>query len=139
MKIEIKPHFVTFEQAQYFKRIGFDIPVEWAYRTYHEKGRVSEPQYSKMIHDGRRRELINWNLGPDFSAPEQYQIVEWLRLKHKIWVYPQLTGNSLNQVYIPMIMIDLNPNKSIEVYRRGSTPEDAYSFAFDFLKDNIKL
>jgi hypothetical protein len=76
----IKPVYVTFEQARLLKEKDFGMP-------YMRMGFVTKFYNSNQTllalgRTGKAKELI--------PAPEQWQVLEWLRLKHDIhiWVRP---------------------------------------------------
>ncbi|HNT70581.1 MAG TPA: hypothetical protein PKI83_02870, partial [Bacteroidales bacterium] len=74
--MEIKPTYVTFEQAKWLKEIGFDI---YSNVAYNGKGEVLDesPTYNKEYY---------MTLKDFIYRPEQWQVVEWLRVKHSIWI-----------------------------------------------------
>jgi hypothetical protein len=120
---KLPPAYVTFEQAKWLKEKGFDVEVEWAYSIH------------RLVHDSRNRENKNWNNEShvDCSAPEQHQVVEWLRVNHGIWVSATVEDDkwtygikkTKNQYgCLSTITLDFN------------SPQEAYSAAFDYIKAN---
>jgi hypothetical protein len=128
--MEIKPTYVTFEQAKWLKEKGFKYYCQTSYwnnkLTYHtpgyplENGETSQENYYDF---------------PRYYAPEQWQVVEWLRVKKGIWVhvyyltdrkcwgwdcYKYLEDGLLND---PAFSFNMNLQ----------SPQEAYSSAFDFL------
>ena len=68
---KIEPHYVNFNTAKLLKEKGFD-------------GECTE-YYLKDGIDYSYPKPENWNLKSDtISRPEQWQVVEWLRLNHGI-------------------------------------------------------
>jgi hypothetical protein len=93
-----------------------------------------------------KNELPNYNDG-DFnftvyhdiiSAPEQWQVVEWLRINHGIWVYVE--QNETDGFIYYKFVID----KGFKSLKRFETqfqyfwdsPQKAYSAAFDYILNN---
>ena len=78
--MEIKPTYVTFEQAKLLKEKGFNIKSKYHYPDLSDKQEICL--------------LTDWNKFTDMSgdsnyytAPEQHQVIEWLRIKHLYNVY----------------------------------------------------
>ena len=67
----IKPTYVTFEQAKWLKEINCDIRCNQAYDF-----RGGDIKYLGRYIDSH---LL-------YTAPEQWQVVEWLRVNHGIWI-----------------------------------------------------
>jgi hypothetical protein len=125
---EIKPTYITFEQAKWLKEKGFDescrMLINGAYEPFHLN--LIETQYfqnnSVLLKDC-------------YSAPEQWQVVEWLRVNHGIWVCVNING--LDKLFT----FDIHNYKqkgSLENIQNGGyiTPQQAYSVAFNYIKDN---
>jgi len=79
IKPQIEPIYVTYTQAILLKAKGFDAECETKYEL---SGKVSHLNN----HNGR----MDWNTVKYsrelFSRPEQWQVVEWLRVRHGIWI-----------------------------------------------------
>jgi hypothetical protein len=120
---EIKPTYITFEQAKWLKEKGFDescrMLINGAYEPFHLN--LIETQYfqnnSVLLKDC-------------YSAPEQWQVVEWLRVNHGIWIWVENYPNEDN--FTPQIP-KANLSKILGYYK---SPQEAYSAAFDYIKDN---
>ena len=129
---EIKPAYVTFEQAEKFKEKGFNNPVRGLY----------DNQYIPAINT----ELRNWNEFEGLSAPEQWQVVEWLRITHDIhitygcdynWKLKEYRGKAKFYYIINFDLLD-SLDKNLEPKFLFDTPQEAYSTAFDYiLKNNL--
>jgi hypothetical protein len=126
MKQEIKPAYITFEQAKWLKEKGFDVKVNGFYNGV----KVLKGMY---------------HFDNSIAAPEQWQVVEWLRFNHDIWVnispvfqfndgredYLQIQGW---QYYITVIIDNkYNQEKSHADRESKNTPQEAYSAAFDYI------
>lgn len=73
-----------------------------------------------------------------YAIPEQWQVIEWLRVKHYIWI-------ELRYDYIVFdVKIHHPDRKTIEITSLLSdpkhpvltTPQQAYSEAFDYIREN---
>ena len=130
MTQEIKPTYVTREQANRLKEKEFDLPT-YAYYSglnfytgeykNHSQTTIGDTPMHKM--------LIGYT-----SAPEQWQVVEWLRVNHGIWVYVVGGGNNR---YYPMYQ-DKNQYKlALDLDKCYDTPQKAYSAAFDYILNDL--
>jgi hypothetical protein len=130
---EIKPTYITFEQAKWLKEKGFDescrMLINGAYEPFHFN--LIETQYfqnnSVLLKDC-------------YSAPEQWQVVEWLRINHGIWisvgnVYSEYThwANGIGKENKGMILPFREGQDNHDYF---NSPQEAYSAAFDYIKDN---
>jgi hypothetical protein len=133
---KIEPAYVTFEQAKWLKDKGFDTNVKSYYTTseeftpkdYYYFG--NEINYNSPIND------VN-TINGTISRPEQWQVVEFLRINHGIWVYtkPVLDGDGewIFKSYIKL----MNDFKAKEYQTKlCREPQEAYSAAFDYIKEN---
>jgi hypothetical protein len=138
MQQEIKPTYVTFEQAKWLKEKEFDIKC----KNYYVEG-------DKELNEGFDHEYwgdyrcINWNadvigikpFDGFSSAPEQWQLVEWLLVNHGIWVFLERGLEPVN--FYPVI--DNNHKVTSFKYHPPmwyNSPQEAYSAAFDYIKEN---
>ena len=102
----IKPTYITFNQAVWLKEKGFkNIEIDY----------------------GLNQMLNNCN------PPEQWQVVEWLRLTHGIWVFVGADAFNKKKFWGSVLNLTTDKNKQT---RFCSTPQEAYSAAFDYIKDN---
>jgi hypothetical protein len=121
----LKPTYVTFEQAKWLKEKGFDY-MNNSY--YSPKGILDFCQtYSYAF-----KELAN-KRGKDIIAPEQHHVVEWLRLNHGIWVTAEMIPFEKGRFFEYSICDFDNCLKQNGVYE---SPQEAYSAAFDYIKQN---
>jgi hypothetical protein len=157
---KIEPEYVTFEQAKWLKEKGFNLPTT---HYYFEDGEFKE--HSLKGTNGYYGEEYEFNLSDfnenwndkfltkksgdrcfgcskdteyfkTYSAPEQWQVVEWLRVNHGIWVYtkPVLDedGEWIFKSYIKL----MNDFKAKEYQTKlCREPQEAYNAAFDYIKN----
>jgi hypothetical protein len=126
----IQPIYVTFEQAKKLKERGFD---EKCLFYYLDKQLIQVISYENDIWCQNSRMPGNY-----LSAPEQWMVVEWLRVNHGIWV--RLTTYAFGFQY----HLDNTPDpETWNIDRRYDcaddfkTPQEAYSAAFDYILDNL--
>jgi len=128
--MEIKPSYVTFELAKLLKKNGFDIPV----RCYYRITGFGVIDYDMAINhnDDEKQETAG---GMTYvSAPEQWQVVEWILSKYEIWVY--VTPSFGKWRYDLKF---LNSNDIIYITQSNYlTSQEAYSAAFDYVLNNVK-
>ena len=135
MTQEIKPTYVTFEQAKWLKEKGF----KGRSRYYGGSGELVEvPNIieNDYRHTNNEMQRFRW------EAPEQHQVVEWLRVNHGIWVCVGV-GNLFHEdkffILIKKYNIDrweLTPLDN-ERHSPYDTPQQAYSAAFDYILNNL--
>ena len=131
---KIEQTYITFEQAKLLKKKRFNVPLSKVYNTL---GELWNSHYSTMSND-------DVDPGTSCVAPEQWQVVEWLRVNHGIWVTvyimekDNLIGDgwtfyfdySIKQMKIGLIDIP----KTLEEF---NSPQEAYSAAFDYILDKL--
>ena len=114
---EIKPTYVTFEQAQGFKDKGLDFWCKYRYTDFNGIIRLEED--ASELHP---------------VAPEQWQVIEWASLVHNIDIearpvrYAGDIKTSYYQSYINGCIINMS---------KFSTRQQAYSAAFDYVLNNL--
>lgn len=153
--MNIQPAYVTFEQAKWLKEKGFDIPTT---HYYFEDGEFKEHSligtngyYGEPYEFNLEEFYENWNDNwltkkngdrcfgcskergyfKTYSAPEQWQVVEWLRIEKSIWIYVIRSGNQFYPIYQ-----DKSGDKH-EIMEFYYTPQEAYSAAFDYILTNL--
>jgi len=121
--MEIKPTYVTFEQAKLIRKKGFNLKTTWAYQSSNPKNKYSY----KVNHEILLRDK------KDVFCPEQWELVEYLRINHGIWIEILLTEDSpYNNFYFRIMEIGKYFTLSHDgIYR--NTPQEAYSAAFDYI------
>jgi hypothetical protein len=125
---QIEPAYATFEQGKKLKEKGFDVKCESYFLE-------DEIEYSYPRPE-------NWNLKTDtISCPEQWQIVEWLRINHGIWISIQI-GHDENKVWYNVYLEKIELTYEFEPINNdfdigGDTPQEAYSAVFDHILNEL--
>jgi len=132
--MEIKPTYVSFEQAKRLKEKGFNIPC----KTHCFIGNTGKIVFETSVH------CIDWGNRPHiktvqkYSVPEQWQVVEYLRVNHGIHI--TLTTYALGYQY----HLNNTPDpKTWHIDKRYNckddfkTPQEAYSAAFDYILNEL--
>jgi hypothetical protein len=118
--MKIKPTYVTFEQAKLLKEKGFDEITKSIY------------QYDNLEIDNDYVNFRNSLFSYDYfeiSAPEQWQVVEYFRLKYGFWVIADYYNNGDKDIWFYNYK-----TKNKESMDEGfNTPQEAYSAAFDYV------
>lgn len=165
--MEIKPTYVTFEQAKLLKEKGFKSDTNCYYFKDGKFCQFSIKDTYGYYGEEYTVELIelyrNWNDGwlqnkygnrcfgcsekdgyfQTYSAPEQWMVVEWIRLNYGIWIYPYCAGNNKFHYGIANSMTGSiitnsyrrNGNKLESLFAGYSSPQEAISAAFDYIKE----
>lgn len=121
MNNKIEPTYVDFNTAKLLKEKGFNEITNY---NYSEVYGFIENINSLKHSDGNNRFV---------SAPEQWQVVEWLRVKHDIWV--SITCPRPRRLELWGFFITKASNEDMLLYEnRGYiSPQEAYSAAFDYI------
>jgi hypothetical protein len=127
--MSIQPAYVTFEQAKLLKEKGFDVPT---CNGYDSKGNLICMASQNRPMDYNTQVLL-------YSMPEQWQVIEWLRVKYGIHIEILLAeDNPWNKFYYRVMKVGEYFTLSHDGIHR-ETPQEAYSAAFDYIFQNIKL
>lgn len=127
--IEIKQKFVTLEQAKWLHEIcKINVYYYWIVSNNEER-RV------------KATSLMYFKYSERYPSPEQWQVVEWLRINHGIWINitAEVYTDGIN--YLWQIINLKDYDKSTGLYGDNgeyNLPEEACSAAFDYIK-NKKL
>jgi hypothetical protein len=129
--MKIEPTYITFEQAKWLQEKGFDVPTYGYYNGLNfYLGEYKNHSQTTIGDTPMHKRLIGY-----VSAPEQWQVVEWLRVNHGIWVSPGII--TLNGVakwfarYFKVVNGLLEIPKDID--DNFDTPQEAYSALFDYI------
>jgi hypothetical protein len=127
MNQEIKPRHVNSEQAKLLKEKGFDIECRMCIEEGDE--RPLPFNCGNTIHKN--------SLHPYYSAPEQWQVVEWLRVKHGVWIFSDYGKKTKNWYYNIQFLPTQTTHIERILWQDGfETPQEAYSAAFDYILNN---
>jgi hypothetical protein len=139
---------VTYEIAKWLKEKGFDQNINnaWFNRVGNYLGICNVKEdgtqvtYSNTYSSAElvTREYYNECCSYRYCAPEQWQVVEWLRINHGIWVESLHRGDMGDFIFK---VVELNENNWKKhphyIHNEGfNSPQEAYSAAFDYIKDN---
>lgn len=132
MQNNIQPKYVSFEIAEWLSEKGFDVPCRYIYNIV---GGIED--WIEYADDFRYFNNSKWKSSPYYSAPEQWQVMEWLRINHGIWIVVNIGiphGQGI-MYYSNVIKFGLHHKNK---YRSAffNSPQEAYNAAFDYIKDN---
>jgi hypothetical protein len=158
---EIKPTYVTFEQAEWLKEKGFNEECQKYYYEYpermemqygsgkyweNEEGLELQPYKLLLLSNDPQPHRKHGILYKKYQAPEQWQVVEWLRVNHKIdlqAICNYTTGVRTYRMGIIFInkknkidAVFIRPDKSLFEFIEFNSPQEAYSAAFNYIKNN---
>lgn len=127
----IQSTHATFEQAKLLKEKGFNISCKEGWYVAQ-----LDPYKGKLFPDdtGGKHEI---------EKPEQWQIVEWLRVNHNIDLQNICNYGRLGRTY-RMGIIFINEKKEVDTiflrpidtpfkFIEFKSPQEAYSAAFDYI------
>lgn len=133
---------VTFEQAKWLKEKGFDILCFY----YYENGKLREPflengSSTDVEFKVELSDLLEYydQHSKRVSAPEQWQVVEWLRIKHNIWVQISIVPDNKWGYIISNLNKLEAVTEQVNLYERHrnntalKSPQEAYSAAFYYI------
>jgi len=118
--MEIKPMYITFQQAKLLKEKGFDVRLK---KVYNILGELWDSHYQYM-------ENSNPDCGAVCVAPEQWVVVEWLRVKFGI-LSSTIFINKDFYAYV------LHKRKGGWNSKFFKTPQEATSAAIDYVLTNL--
>lgn len=136
----IKPTYVTFEQAKLLKEKGFDVPIKSYYRI---TGTGVFEIIKPLNHNNDKVQETAGSM-TYISAPEQWQVVEWLRVKHGILIFIEPANGKEDKCLFAWYICDdeqniLNSDSNYTANgdKHFKTPQEAYSAAFDYVLKNL--
>jgi hypothetical protein len=110
----IQPIYATFELSKLLKEKEWQQRTKMVWLDFLGKQHLREVNLSLELNNA------------EYDAPEQWQVVEWLRVNHGIWVYADFLGSWMYTIVL------LKDNSRREVYH-FNLPQEAYSAAFDYI------
>jgi hypothetical protein len=128
----IEPKYLTFEQAKWLKEKGWN---------QHTISFWKNPNGTPSLHTGvfyyNNRTKEDGVELPAYSAPEQWQLVEWLRVNHRIDIFtPKIKGEYFYDIWKDMNEVGFYNERIVFSHKKFKRPQEAYSAAFDWIKDN---
>jgi len=140
MNKEIKPEYVTFEQAKWLKEIGFNEKCSHYYIDNFQNFKHDGVLYKCGLPDKNENknlfQFVTRKNQPHLcNAPEQWQVVEWLRVNHGIWV--EVCHNLITEQFFFEIVMNEGETHHNNEKLLFDTPQEACSAAFDYIKENI--
>jgi hypothetical protein len=120
--MEIEPKYIDLDRDKWLKEMGFDKWLD----TYSEKNHMLSGWLENDLYIDEVElpiELIN------------SLIVEWLRVKHGIWVCVDKEEGSTYWKF-NIRLLQLKGHKYGGFGGEFNSPQEAYSEAFDYIKDN---
>jgi hypothetical protein len=135
---QIKPTYVTFEQAKKLKEKEFNVPTQWAFDL---KGQDYKDEHWDIDYN-----CCTYNC---YSKPEQWQVVEWLRVVHGIWINIDWSMTKWGYFIVDFKEETLKKvckdkdwrQRNSAVYLKNqfdfNSPQEAYSAAFDYVLNNL--
>lgn len=142
----IKPDYVTLEVAKLLKEKGFNCKTYKEYTPLFDF--ITDTDRSSNCVIGGKC-VMKYAADDSFSAPEIWQVLKWLHLKHSIFIGLELVDNTIEFYFQPTIwtmkdrdyhnedMVD--QAKSICKWRewKYNTPEEAYLEAIKHCLTNL--
>jgi len=139
---EIKPAYENFSISKLLKEKGFDVKTRGRIHVSHfhlvENNII--PDNVNTNHYEMFAPIENWNAKTHYmSLPEQWQVVEWLRVKYGIHVF------YLFEIETKKYSWEIWDDKKEQNHVHNSdsskwkynTPQEAYSAAFDYILNNL--
>jgi len=132
--------YVTFEQAKLLKEKGFDVICKKKCFLDKEDNEVTDEFIFNKYNNHLTEELdvikSVWAIST-IPRPEQWQVVEWLRINHGIWI---TVANVYSEYTHWAFTIGKNGKGQIVPFRQDQDksdyfkiPQEAYSAAFDYI------
>ena len=132
---EIKPHYITFEQAKLLKEKGFDETCN----AYFDLDKKITLFNDKDFNRSKNSDMYPYIFG-EITLPEQWQVIEWLRVNHNIEVFvtplfseTRFNISYQNRKYDANIII----NGKYLFKKQFKSPQEAYSAAFSYILKEV--
>jgi len=120
---EIEPTYITFEQAKWLKKKGFNVEVE---------GLFFDGEFINIF--PKKANNTDFASTRYNSAPEQWQVVEWLDRNNDLYVHVQKHIRNGLKCYSPFINNVMV--KGDVFFNDFDSQEEAYSAAFNYIQQN---
>ena len=136
MNNKIEPHYVDFNTAKWLKEKGFDVNVKSYYTTSEEFTPKDYYYFGNEINYNSPVNDVN-TINGTISRPEQWQVVEWLRVNHGIHaIIDKSIDRNYNGWWFKILEQKIeseNPKFIDESVNYFDSPQEAYSAAFDYI------
>lgn len=132
MNNNIELHYVNYDFAKFLKSKGFNVPCKQAFYGDVEDEDI---EYNEPTTTGDDFILGEY----DCYAPEHWEVVEWLRLNHGIWIHvyylteEQAWGWDCYRYKKENRLLN---KPAISFSMKLQSPKESYSAAFDYIKNN---
>jgi hypothetical protein len=139
MNNNIEPIYVNYDFAKFLKEKGFEEHSD--YNQWILAKDVNNKDESKKFichsNDLEEYTYINeekeHNVYHCLTIPEHWQVIEWLRVNHGIWV--SVFNDDVNYFWMSIVLSTKERLKDGNA-KEFDTPQEAYSEAFDYIKNN---
>ena len=125
--MNIQATYVTYEQAKLLKEKGFNVECLYYYGITNSYLSIGSDIPAKNWNEKIEDHMDEVEL---YSRPEQWQVVEWLRVNHGIWINVMLSRKEKQYTFF---MESLNFDADKLTLEYFNTPQEAYSVAFDYI------
>ena len=140
--MKINPIYVTFEQAKLLAEKEYPQTPTKLSRTYYNYKGEFNGDVTEHLKALLRRDLEKSLQYITVAAPEQWEVVEWLRVNHGIWV--EVTPDSYGEEWFvtckpcsKKVWDDIELRSKVHLSKLHflfyKTPQEAYSAAFDYI------
>ena len=131
--MKIEPTYVTFEQAELFEEKGLECHSECNQWLLAKDKEDDSKRFiclnSELDSYTQIDEDTYHNHYHCLTIPEQWQVIEWLRINHGIWIGVELYHNMDGKLFSSFIQT----NNKKQSFNGNKTPQEAYSVAFDYI------
>jgi hypothetical protein len=134
MNQTIERTYVTLSQAKLLKD-KFDVPCRMC---------VADDDERPLPFNSLGRDLHVNSKHPYYSAPEQWELVEWLRVNHGIWINVDVEGRNMDRYKFVCFrshserVSEYSKHIKDDTYNgRYDKPQDALSAAFDYVLNKL--
>ena len=141
MNNKIEPCYCSFEQCKLLKEKGFNVmPHYIENKTDYILGYNFDLEDKYDYLKTREFQFEDHVCSHLYLMPEQWQVIEWLRVNHNIWIYTWYSSINMTfrvwYQYLNTKGKDTSPNE-ISLNKICNTPQKAYSAAFDYILINL--
>lgn len=140
--MNIEPTYVTFEQAKQLASKGYPQDSLNRYPLVDIFGSYKAEELSFILEESGDEGIA---FEHSVVAPEQWEVIEWLRINHGIHITTYPVGMGYYCYKIFTVKLRENPTDRIVQDKKDSlsydelfnSPQEAYSAAFDYVLNNL--